>query len=122
MTDSLTQLLPIAFPAWKYLCSFQRHSFSVYPYFSYSVHIHGHTKQNETKQTKPFTLSFLKELSPPNPSGSFCYGIIVKLQDCTLGVSTIHGELLAYIVTAISSGVTKVLHTVVINALSLSLP
>lgn len=109
MTVSLTQLLPTVFTwAWKYLRCFPRHSFSVHPYFSSSVHIHGQTKQNKTKQTKPLTLCFLKELFPPNAFVSFCYGIIVKLQDCTLGVSAIRGEPLAYIITYILSGVTKV--------------
>lgn len=101
-----------------FMC-FPRHSFSDHPYFSSSVHIQGQTKQNETKQTKPFTSCFLKELSPPNPSVSFCYGIIVKLQDCTLEVSAIHVESLAYIITEIFTGVTKVLHG--ISNLSLSL-
>lgn len=58
-------------------------------------------------KTKPFTFCFLRVFSPPNPSVFLYYGTIIKLQDCTLGLSVMHREPPnPYHKTEILSGVT----------------
>lgn len=68
------------------------------------------------KKPKPFILCFLKALFLPSP-----LYLSAKLQDCTLGVSVMHGEPSTQIINRISLWSSRVLCMAGINKLRYSL-
>lgn len=75
--------------------------------FFFFLCAHTYMAKKARIKTKPFIFCLLRVFSPSNPSVSLYYGTIIKLQDCTLGVSAMHREPSnPYHKTEILSGVT----------------